>query len=168
MKKNDNIKTVDICIPVYNEADIILPTINSILSVCKEREDISWSLIIADNGSTDTTAEIITEANFQNVNLLPISKKGKALAIREAAIFSKADVFGFIDADLSADPGAILILLDEIIKGADIAVGSRFLDTATVDRGYYRSSMSRLFNIIAKVFLDMSGSYCECGLKLFG
>jgi len=79
--------------------------------------------VVAENGSTDDTAGIVERASLPGVRLLRVAGKGKGLAIREAARASEADAFGFIDADLSADPAAIAPMLERLASDADLVIG---------------------------------------------
>lgn len=157
-------KTVELCIPAYNEAPIILETIEELLKVCATRPDLSFKITVADNGSSDGTSEVVTMHG--KASLFSVSKKGKGIAIIEAARNSDADVFCFIDADLSADPKHILDLLLELEQGADIAVGSRLLNTEQVSRSSWRHLTAHLFKFYADVLVPISVQDSQCGLKM--
>ena len=156
---------VDICIPAYNEAPIIADTIRAVAAELERIPNISWQIIVADNGSTDETGSAVSELAIPNVSVLSISPKGKGAAVVAAAKASVADVFGFIDADLSADPSNIRNLLSFITE-ADIVIGSRLLKEARVDRSWWRSLSSKLFNLTRSRMLGIHVSDTQCGLKL--
>jgi glycosyltransferase involved in cell wall biosynthesis len=155
-----------VCIPAYNEEKIIVPTVEAVARELFAISDISWHIVVADNGSTDRTAQVLRERNFPYATVLSVAKKGKGNAIREAASFADADVFGFIDADLSAHPASINRLLAEIARGADLAIGSRLLDKKSVHRGAFRTLSSVAFNMARKALLGINVADSQCGLKL--
>jgi glycosyltransferase involved in cell wall biosynthesis len=154
---------IELCIPAYNEADTILRALDVLRSALPQ--DLPVEIVVAENGSTDGTAEVVERARLVGVRVLRVQGKGKGLAIRTAASKSGADVFGFIDADLSADPTVIPELINRIIRGCDIAIGSRMLDADLVNRGTLRTLSSRGFNLLARAILGVRCSDTQCGLK---
>ena len=96
-----------------------------------------------------------------------MQEKGKGVAICHAASKSDSDYFGFIDADLSADPESILPILDILVeKEVDVVIGSRFVDTSLVKRDFFRSFTSRVFNLLQRAILGLSFKDTQCGLKI--
>ena len=62
---------LSVVIPAYNEEIRIVPTIGAIASyVCDM--GINWELIVADDGSRDSTVKLVEELNFVNVRLLTV------------------------------------------------------------------------------------------------
>lgn len=154
---------IELCIPAYNEAGTILQALDVLRRAFPP--DLPIDIVVAENGSTDGTAEIVESAGLSGVRVLRVDGKGKGLAIRSAARQSDADIFGFIDADLSADPSVIPHLIKRIEQGSDIAIGSRMLDSGLVNRGALRTFSSRAFNLLARTILDVECSDTQCGLK---
>jgi len=154
---------VDLCIPAFNEESVIGETVQEVKGVLAGIPDTPHLIVVANNGSTDRTAERAREAG---ASVLDIPMKGKGAAVIGAARASSADIFGFIDADLSAEPSDIHTLLAPILSGeCDIAVGSRLLDTRTVKREYLRTFGSQAFNLLRKATLGISVRDTQCGLK---
>ncbi len=154
---------IDIVIPAYNEELVIEDAIRQTRDVLQSaRHDVQ--IIVSDNGSEDRTAEIAKNAGAV---VLSVSIRGKGAAVREATRTSTADYFGFIDADLSAEPGEFLQLIRAMEEsGADIAVGSRLKEGSVVHRSYLRSLSSKIFNALRFAILGISVSDTQCGLKL--
>lgn len=156
---------IDICIPAFNEEKIIAESARRVMSVLAQIPGARYRLVVADNGSTDQTAAAARRA--LGVEVLAVPVRGKGAAVREAARASSADVFGFIDADLSADPEDIPRLLEVLAQGkSDIVIGSRLLDTSAVTRDWMRTLSSRIFNMLRKMILGISVRDTQCGLKL--
>lgn len=155
-----------LCVPVYNEGEIIQNTILVLKStLAKLPKEISWEIVIADNGSTDDTHEKVTSFLSNEVRYLCIEAKGKGIAIRKTAEVFQGDFFGFIDADLSANPDSINQMMNIIQKGSDIVIGSRFMDEKMVNRGFFRRFTSRIFNIMQYIFFGLDIKDTQCGLK---
>jgi glycosyltransferase involved in cell wall biosynthesis len=155
-------------IPAYNEADIIESAVRMVYEKLRELESVVWQIVVVDNGSTDNTAQLVLAMGLAEVGVLssPVRGKGAAIvfAAREAP---QSDAFGFIDADLSADPKHINDLLAVVLqKKADIAVGSRLLDKHLVNRGFLRTLTSELFNILRGMILTIPVRDTQCGLKV--
>ncbi len=75
--------------------------------------------------------------------------------------------FGFIDADLSADPDAIPGMVTRLLEDkADIVIASRLLITKTTNRGWLRTLSSKAFNFFADLFLNLRVADAQCGLKI--
>jgi|GEM_PF-6964287 len=66
---------VSFCIPLYNKANKIKNTVNSIVNVCK-KNDISFEIKISNNGSTDITQHELEELfnGFDNIKILHLPK----------------------------------------------------------------------------------------------
>ena len=156
---------IEICIPAFNEEGVIAEAVEAVRRVFRA-EGKAATIIVSDNGSTDGTAR--AAEGIEGVKLIRISMRGKGAAVVAASRASRADVFGFIDADLSADPAEIPKLLSAVERGlCDIAIGSRLADGATVDRGAFNTLSSRLFNAARKVILGIKEVQdTQCGLKL--
>lgn len=163
-----NQPSLDLCIPVYNEADIILRTISTLSETLSHANISEWKLIVANNGSTDRTAEIVERAQIPNVVLLQVHGKGKGRAIRESAAVSRGDMFGFIDADLSASPEHILEFLLHLHQGSDLVIGTRLHAQSNTNRSYLRTLSSRHFNMIARAMTGVYVTDTQCGLKIMG
>lgn len=156
--------TVDICIPAYNEEEVIQETCRAVLLVLRNIPGIRFQLVVVDNASTDATS--LRASEVPGVSVLTIPEKGKGAAVVAAARASSADIFGFTDADLSADPRDFKKLLQAINEGADIAIGSRFADRKLVHRSFPRHFSSAVFNLLRKSLLGISVKDSQCGLKL--
>src|SRR3989344_1318566 len=159
---------ITIVVPVYNEEAIIEETL-TILSeaLSKIGNELDWEIVVADNASTDKTAEKVKNAGFSKVKVFSIKEKGKGVAIRSVAMESEDNFFGFIDADLSADPEAIFTMLDALKKGeCDIVIGSRLMDKTQTHRSFLRTLSSEVFNFIQRIILGLDIQDTQCGLKI--
>lgn len=159
--------TFDLCVPAYNEAKIIKESLMQICGALAGTKDAEWNVIVADNASSDGTGDIVRLFPDPRVSWMRVEKKGKGIAIIEAARRSTSDFFGFIDADLSANPYDIIPMLTAVSNDeADIVVGSRLLDTQFVQRSILRSASSTLFNWFRRAFLGVNVVDSQCGLKV--
>lgn len=125
-----------VIIPTYNEAKNIGPLLDQLFAL-SELNDMGWQLdaLVMDDTSPDGTSDIVrklAETTYKNRVFLHTGKKeglGRALQKSfDAALTYKHDVFLTMDADFSHSPRDIPELLRAIDEGADIAVGSRYID----------------------------------------
>ena len=110
---------IKIVIPARNEEDAIGKVVASIV----DRVD---QVIVADNGSTDRTANVAIAAGAHVVSV-PEPGYGRAcLAAIEAA--GEHDILVFMDGDASDDPEDLSKVLAPILNDtADMVIGSRIL-----------------------------------------
>lgn len=110
---------VKIVIPARNEEEAIGKVVSSIVHQVD-------AVVVADNGSTDTTAEVAKNAGA-SVVYVPEPGYGRAcLAAIEAA--GEYDILVFMDGDASDDPDDLKKVLQPILSGqADMVIGSRIL-----------------------------------------
>ena len=94
---------LEIVVPVYNE-DRALPVCIDLLTKTLEQQcDLTWSILIAENGSIDRTqevAEALAALHPGRVQVLRREQKGKGGALRAAWLRSTADVVAYTDVDL--------------------------------------------------------------------
>ncbi len=106
-------------LPAYNEAERIGVTVAAL----RARAEIG-EIIVADDGSTDGTAEIARKAGASHVLTGSNGGKGAALALAYGYARDRADVFLLLDGDLGASAGEAVKLLGPIQSGkADMTVG---------------------------------------------
>lgn len=158
---------LDVVIPTYNEERVILATIKKVSAELAAIEGLVWRILVAENGSTDNTHDVVATAALPNVEIFHSAKKGKGWALKEAAQKSQAKYFAFIDADCSVDPKIFSSLLPLLQNNtADIVVGSRFHRETVIDRSFLRHESSRLFNLLAKMITGIQASDTQCPLKI--
>ena len=129
--------------------------------------DYDWKIIIANNASTDNTLSIAKELSkkYQEIRYIHLDKKGRGRALRKAWTESNSDINCYMDVDLSTDLNALPILIKEIENGYDIVTGSRFLPDSKVERKLKREILSRGYNILLRLFLNVKFKDAQCGFK---
>ncbi len=158
---------LDVAIPAKNEEHVILPTLALVSDVLGNIPGLSWKIIVAVNGSTDKTFEVVDVAKLMNVEVFKVGGSGKGVAIKEAAKRSTATYFGFVDADSSADPKTLATALAFLeSSSSDLVIGSRFHPLTKTDRSFLRSLSSRLFNILARSIVGVYVSDTQCPMKI--
>lgn len=160
-----------IVIPAYNEAHRILPTLESVID-CVRRRGWSAEVIVVDDGSTDTTAQVVRDfaARAPEIRLLQNpGNRGKGYSVRSGLLQSLGEVVMFTDADLSAPMEEADGLFAAIANGADVAIGSRWLERnrQTIRQPLYRQLFGRCFNAVTRLIMGLRFADTQCGFKAF-
>jgi dolichyl-phosphate beta-glucosyltransferase len=160
-----------IVIPAYNEASRIPGTLQSVVDCVRQ---LGWSaeVIVVDDGSTDATAKVVRAfaETAPEVRLLQNpGNRGKGYSVRSGVLHSLGEVVMFTDADLSAPMEEAQGLFDAIAQGADIAIGSRWLENSrqTHRQPFYRQFFGRCFNGVTRFVMGLKFADTQCGFKAF-
>ena len=161
--------TVDIVIPVYNEAHVLPLCLDRLLPFCRDRlTDYWWRVVIADNGSVDATYQVATDMRLlhpEEVAVVHLDRKGRGRALKRVWTESDAAIHAYMDVDLSTDLESLPALLNAIRDGYDLATGSRLAKGARTARSFKREVVSRSYNLIIKAAFRNRFSDAQCGFK---
>jgi len=165
------VKTIEITIPILNEDTTLNEQVRKIHKFIEEnlRDIGSVKLVLADNGSTDSTPELArTLANeLSGVEYLRLEQRGVGLALKASWTRSEADIVGYMDLDLATDLRHLRPVLGKIIsENAEIVTGSRLVKGAkVVGRKPFRTCTSIGFNYVVKLIFGTKFSDGMCGFK---
>lgn len=158
-----------IVIPVYNEERELRFNTLRLKEFLSDLAEFSWQIIIVDNASTDKTAVIgqgLASEYPREISFLHLEEKGRGRAVKKAWQEGEADIFAYMDIDLSTDLNSLPKLLGAIKNGFDIAIGSRLLAEAkVVGRSLKRELLSRGYNFLIKLLFKTHFSDAQCGFK---
>ncbi len=113
-----------IIIPAYNEEDNILTVIDGI-----KNANINYDYIVINDCSKDTTGRVLDENNINHIDLpVNLGLSGAVQTGYKFAYLNGYDKAVQFDADGQHLPQYIPLLVEEIEKGNDIVIGSRFVD----------------------------------------
>jgi len=156
-------------LPVYNEEEILKDNVETLYYFLKKHFlENEWLIVLADNASTDNTTDIgqkLARDYSHDVQYFRLEQKGKGLALRHACANFNADVYFFIDADLSVGLKAIRNVFDLMRSGCDIVVGSRINSKYAVKRSALRKMISIMYNILITAVFAIDVSDPPCGFK---
>jgi putative flippase GtrA len=160
--------TLDVVIPVYNEEHDLARCVHRVHEHLRDTFPYAFQITIADNASTDRTAQIATDlaSRLPTVRVVRLTEKGRGRALHWVWSHSSAPVLAYMDVDLSTDLAALLPLVAPLISGhSDIAIGTRLARGSRVVRGFKREAISRSYNLLLRIALAARFSDAQCGFK---
>lgn len=160
--------TVEIVIPVYNEATSLPTSIPHLVESLSSLVPFTTTVTIADNASIDNTWIVAGELERQlpSVRRVHLDQKGRGRMLKKVWLESQCDVVAYMDVDLSTDLHALLPLLAPLVSDhSDIAIGSRLAHSANVVRGSKREFISRTYNHMLRLMMSAHFSDAQCGFK---
>jgi glycosyltransferase involved in cell wall biosynthesis len=157
---------VSIVIPLYNE-DESLPELSAWIERVTIEQQLSYEIIMIDDGSTDNSWYVIESLSKQNPNIKGIKFQrnyGKSAALNEGFKAANGDVIITMDADLQDSPDEIPELYKMImIDGFDVVSGwkKKRYDpiTKTLPTKWFNAATRRASGIKLHDF--------NCGLKSY-
>jgi len=156
-----NTPNIVAAIPCFNEE-------RCIGSVVLKTKKFVNSVVVIDDGSTDATAEVATEAGATICQ--HSQNRGYGAAIRSALEKGrelKADILVILDGDGQHNPGDIPRLIKPLLEGeADVVVGSRFLEGGKKPP-FYRRLGQRFLTTVTNVGSGQKVSDSQSGFRAY-
>ena len=160
-----------VCVPTYDERENVEPLVRALGAVLDVSRD---RVLVIDDGSPDGTGEIADRlaGELPWLDVLHRARKegiGRAyLAGFARALESDAQLVLEMDCDFSHDPADVPRLIAACEDGADVALGSRWVDGGgTENWGVVRRLISRGGSLYARIVLGVSVRDLTGGFKCF-
>lgn len=168
--------TLSIVIPAYNE-EARLPALLEKLAAEADEAASEAGLrlretLIVDDGSSDRTRQMLEAAATEHERLKPVLEfdrnRGKGAAFAAGALRAEGDYVLLADVDLSTPLRELGKLTAAIERGADVAIGSRAVPGAVVERGpAHRKVTGNTFNGVVRLLTGLRVKDTQNGFKLF-
>src|SRR6266567_7078302 len=160
-----------IIIPAYNESARLGATLDHVLGYVS-KQDWDAEIIVVNDGSRDQTPDLVRALSQEHPNLRLLDNpgnRGKGYSVRNGMLNANGDVLLFSDADLSSPLEEAVKLFAAIEAGADISIGSRWLQPELQGhrQSLLRQLYGRIFNLSLRVFLGLGFKDTQCGFKAF-
>lgn len=161
---------LSIIIPAYNEEKTLPSTLQDIYDYLL-RQDYNYEVIVVNDGSRDSTADVVRDLQkeMEGLRLIDNKKnKGKGGVVRQGMLEARGEVRLFMDADNSTDISHIEKMWPEFEKGADVVIGSRDLPDSELDppQPLYRRILGEIFGFFTFIILGLWGiKDTQCGFK---
>ena len=161
-------KKLDISVisPVFNELENLETFVESVAAVMNST-NMSWELIIVDDGSNDGSSKILKKIGHQeNIRSILLSKNyGQTTAIQAGFDNAVGEYFVTLDSDLQNDPKDIPTLIQKLInEELDLVVGWR---KDRKDNYFFRNLPSNLANKLIGTITGVKLHDYGCSLKAY-
>ena len=158
---------VSIVIPVYNEEGILREAVIGLLDGLADHE-LTYEIIIAENGSKDSTVEIAENlaGEHAEVRMFSLGEPNYGKALKRGILEARGTwvICEEIDlCDLDFHQRALELLRH---GDADMVVGSKAMKGSSDHRPLFRRAATRVLNGMLRVALDFRGTDTH-GLKAF-
>ncbi len=153
-----------IIVPALNEEESLPATLKELREVVDQHD-----VVVIDDGSTDATADVARRAGAVSAQL-PFTL-GVGGAVRVGLHYAQRNGYDravVIDADGQHDPAGVTALLDALDAGADMAVGSRFIEGTPEYRvGRTRRQAMRFLALIVRALTGQRYSDVTSGFRAY-
>lgn len=164
MEKNKKTAPLSLVMPVFNEEQTILTAISQVL-----KHSFINQLVIVNDGSTDKTAELLSNVTDSRITIINQHKNmGKGAALRTGFQNCLGPYVGVQDADMEYDPKDLEKLLLPLEKGlADAVYGSRFVSSDAHRVLYFWHSLGNKFlTLLSNMFTNLNLTDMETCYKV--
>ena len=155
-------KEISVIIPVYNEVGVIEQVVRNFYEkVVKKIPDTTF--IIAEDGSTDGTKDILRKLN-KEIPFVLISgseRKGYTKTFKDTLNIAKTELVFFSDSDGQHEPEDFFKLLKEIDEN-DIVSGYKLPRRDPL----YRTVFSKAYNLLIYLLFSLKMKDIDSGFKL--
>jgi glycosyltransferase involved in cell wall biosynthesis len=157
---------VSLVIPLFNEAES-LPELHAwIVRVCKQ-ENLSYEILLLDDGSNDGSWDIVKNLKNQDANVRGFrfrTNYGKSAALNVGFAEANGEVVITMDADLQDSPDEIPGLIEMIkTEGYDVVSGWKKKRYDPLSK----TIPTKLFNWATRKISDLELHDFNCGLKAY-
>ena len=159
-------KGISFIFPCLNEEATLSFCIEELQKTMAQRKDIEYEIIVADNGSTDASAEIASAAGAR---VVPVRERGYGAALKGGFSASRYEYLAFADADGSYPLNLLPELYDAAIENdADMVVSSR-MNGAKIEPGampfLHRYLGTPILTWLINLFFHGHLSDCNSGFR---
>ncbi len=163
-KKNSFPIDVSVVIPLFNEEES-LPELTSAIEESLSKE-YSFEIIFVDDGSTDSSWEVIRELSSKKEHVHGISfrtNQGKSSALQAGFEKAQGEFIVTMDADLQDDPNEVPDMIQKLKDGNDLVSGWKKKRYDPISK----TIPSKFFNYVTQVASGIKLHDFNCGLKAY-
>ncbi len=157
---------ISMVIPLLNEEESLQELAISLEGELTDIADDKWEVIFIDDGSTDSSYEVIKKIHSRNNNFKCIRFRrnyGKSAALSVGFQAASGKLIGTMDADLQDDPKELKRMVDTINQGWDLVSGWKKVRHDPVSK----TLPSKFFNYVTSKTSGIRLHDFNCGFKLY-
>src|SRR6202167_2049809 len=151
--------------PCLNEAETVATCVRKAVRFIDEH-GIDGEVVVADNGSTDGSQQLATEAGAR---VVPIAEKGYGNALMGGIIAARGEYVIMGDSDDSYDFTNLMPFIEKLRGGADLVMGNRF--QGGIEPGamppLHRYLGNPVLSFVGRLFFQSKIGDFHCGLRGF-
>lgn len=161
---------ISIVVPVYNEAENIIPLINEIVDAVNKAE--AYEIIYVNDGSTDDTPRLLAQAQQQIKTLRVLHHQqscGQSASVHTGIRAAKYPCIATLDGDGQNDPTDI-IKLYQILEQQRSSIDNLWMVAGWRNKRHdssWRLFSSKVANSVRSFLLGDNTPDTGCGLKVF-
>lgn len=166
MERDENVD-ISVVIPIHNEEEILGGAVRELAGELSNRER-RWEIVLAENGSSDRTAELARELceEIEGVRHLSAPRPDYGLALRKGIERARGRIVSCDEIDI-CDVDFHLRAAGMLDRGeAEMVVGSKAMPGAEDRRPLSRRAATRVINGMLRLLFGFRGTDTH-GLKAF-
>lgn len=160
---------LSVVIPAYNES-LRLPQTFAEIRPWLDRQNFSYEVLVADDGSSDATAEICKKeaAFWPQLKCVAGEHAGKGATVKRGALAAQGECILVMDADHPTPIDTLDFMLPHLKNGYDMVVGVRTFCGQEGSSGRFRRIVGLMQQLMAHIIVfEQSVADSQCGFKLF-
>lgn len=161
---------LSLILPAYNEAMRLPPYLILIRKHFERAFGDQHEVLVVDDGSQDGMAGCVDEMSsaWPQLHLVKMDRnRGKGAALRRGAQAACGKFVLFADADGATPIAEEAKLRQALLQGADVAIGSRMLNSGDIKRSRLRTLTGGLFARAVSGMMGLPVRDTQCGFKMF-
>ncbi len=162
---------LSVIIPAYNEANRLSNSMERLYNQYLDTALHTYEVIVADDGSTDGTPELVETLakGYKNLRVVRLPHKGKGHAVKQGMLHARGRWRMMADADFSMPPYEMKRLVPQprTPSSPDILITSRETRDIDVRKSPVRWLAGRIFNIAVNQLTGLNIPDTQCGFKIF-
>jgi hypothetical protein len=162
--KGDDVE-LTVVMPCLNEAETVATCVRKAMGFLRE-SGISGEVVVADNGSTDGSQQLATDAGAR---VVPVSEKGYGNALMGGIVAARGEYVIMGDADDSYDFTNLMPFVEKLRAGADLVMGNRFkggIEPGAMPK-LHRYLGNPVLSAVGRLFFSSKIGDFHCGLRGF-
>lgn len=163
-------KLISIGVICFNEEPNILPTYKELSSLAIKTKQYGYEFIFVDNGSTDSTREVIRKIAKKDKRILAVLLSrnfGPESSAQASLDYASGDAFIMYEGDMQDPPEVILEFIKQWEKGYKVVVGIREKIEDSKLMTFVRKTYYNIFRITSSIEVPVNaGSFALLDKKV--